>query len=184
MANHADKRPVRPLKIALDMDDTLANVVSTLFAWYRLPPPTTWLFESTRGISLEKFMRDLRRLWLKRWGIIPPMESGLAASVRRIVEQGHRVDIVTVDFAEKKGLWLNLHNIPFHEVVNVVRGEDKAGLDYDVFIDDSPNNHAAFMEAGKNSIVYTRPWNLHVQAGYRIRSMAEAAEMIARACRP
>ena len=182
MTSRLDSRHGRPLKIAVDMDETLANVVGTIFAMYRLPPPITWRFEGTRSIPMAKFMRDIKTLWLRRWGSIPPMERGLAGHMRAIADMGHMVDVVTVDFREKKTQWLNLHGIPFHDVVSVGRGEDKAGLDYDMFIDDSPDNHEAFMKAGKDSIVYERPWNRHVQTGYRIRSMSEAADMISRIC--
>ena len=171
------------LRIAIDMDDTLADVVSTLFRRYRLPPPHVWLFEKEYGIRLERFMRDLRTMWVKRWGMIPPTEGGLSASVGKLIGAGNVVDIVTVDFVEQKRKWLGLHGIPFRDVISVRRGEDKAGLDYDVFVDDSPVNHAAFAEAGKASVVYERKWNHDVRARPRIRSMSEAADAIAGACR-
>lgn len=179
MKRRPGRRGVGSLRIAIDMDDTLADVVTTLFSGYGRPPPPVWLFEKVCDITLERFMRDLGKLWVDEWETIPPTESGLSSSVGRLVDMGHVVDIVSVDFVEQKARWLDRHGIPFRDVISVGRGKDKAGLDYDVFIDDSPVNHAAFMKAGRDSIMYTRSWNRRVQANRRIRSMAEAAGAIA-----
>ena len=163
------------LKIALDMDDTIAGTIRHVFAVYRKPAPKIWQFSNV--MLYEKFMRDVKISWEMHWGQIRPMEPGQAGMVRNIAEFGE-VDIVTVDFPGQKAEWLKLHGIRYHDMVSVRRGQDKAALDYDVFIDDSPVNFQAFKEAGKPCVLFDAPYNLDVDAEYRITSLDQAADVL------
>ncbi len=89
-----------------------------------------------------------------------------------------RVDIVTVGFPDQKSKWLKLHGIEYDGLVQVRAGGDKAKLDYDIFIDDSPVNFQAFEEAGKPCILFDAPYNKSIDAEYRITSLWQAADMI------
>lgn len=164
-------------KIALDMDDTLAGTIRHVFAMYRRPVPKIWQFSNV--MLYEKFMQDIKRSWEMHWGQIRPMEPGQAGMVRTIAGLG-TIDIVTIDFLGQKAEWLKLHGIRCHDMVSVRRGEDKATLDYDVFIDDSPVNFQAFKEAGKPCVLFDAPYNRNVDAEYRITSLGQAAAMIRR----
>ena len=166
------------LRIALDMDDTLAATLKHVFGTYGRPIPTEWMFYKNGGnISYEKMMRDIKRTWERRWGEIRPIEPGLAAIVEELNGLG-KVDIVTVGFQEQKAEWLRLHGIKYDELVPVRDGRDKAKLDYDVFIDDSPANYQSFLEAGKTCILFDAPYNQDIDTIYRIRSLGEAAAII------
>ena len=166
------------LRIALDMDDTLTATLRHVFGTYGLPIPTEWMFYNSGGnISYEKMMRDIKRTWERRWGEIRPIEPGLAAIVEKLNGLG-KVDIVTVGFPEQKAEWLKLHGIQYDELVPVRDGRDKAKLDYDVFIDDSPANYQSFKEAGKTCILFDAPYNRDINTEHRIKSLGEAAAII------
>ena len=167
------------LRIALDMDDTLAGTLKHVFRMYRRPVPKEWMFYNNNagGISYEKMMRDIRSTWERHWGEISPMEPGQAAIARKLSELGS-IDIVTVGFLGPKFEWLKLHGIKYDEMVSVCKGQDKAKLDYDVFIDDSPANYQSFKEAGKECMLFDAPYNQNVDAEHRIMSLSEAADII------
>ena len=48
------------------------------------------------------------------------------------------------------------HRIEFNELIF---SEDKYNLDYDVFIDDSPENVTKAYEKHKQCLLYNQPWN-------------------------
>ena len=56
--------------------------------------------------------------------------------------------------------WLQFHDITFENYIGVKEGPEKARLDYDIFIDDSPVNAKSMLEAGKSVIIYDQPWNI------------------------
>ena len=161
-------------KIAVDMDDTLAGTVKHVFRMYRKPMPQTWQMP---GISHEKFIRDVRITWEKHWGELAPLEPGQPRIMRELCGIGI-VDIVTVGLAGPKGEWLKMHGLEHDEVVTVLAGHDKAKLDYDVFIDDSPVNFQAIREAGKTCILFDATYNRDVDAEFRIMSLAEAVPLV------
>lgn len=165
------------LRIAVDMDDTLAGTLRHVFRMYRRPIPNTWRFYDSGGISYEKLMRDIKSTWTRHWGEIAPMEPGQFGAMNDLNGLG-TVDIVTVGLAGPKTEWLKLHGIRHNEVVEVRDGRDKAKLDYDVFIDDSPVNFQAFKEAGKCCVLFDAEYNQDIDTEFRVRSLAEAVCVI------
>ena len=165
------------LRIALDMDDTLAGTLRHIFRVYRRPVPKIWSFYNAGSISYDKFMRDVKSTWERHWGEVSPVEPGQAAMVDALREIG-TVDIVTVGFPGPKSEWLRLHGVQYDEMVSVREGKDKAKLDYDIFIDDSPANFQSFKEAGKQCILFDAEYNRSVRTEFRIKSLAEAASMV------
>ena len=164
--------------IALDMDDTLAGTLRHLFRMYKRPIPTTWLFyNDSNNIQYSKFIRDVKNTWYRHWGEISPVESGQAAVVKELSTIG-TVDIVTVGSPESKAEWARMHGIQHNELISVNSGQDKAKLDYDVFIDDSPVNFQAFKEAGKQCILFDAEYNQDVDAKHRIKSLKEAPAIV------
>ena len=165
-------------RISLDMDDTLAGTLRHLFRMYRRSMPTTWLFYNEQGgIQYNKFIQDVKNTWYRHWGEISPIESGQAAVVKELCTIG-TVDIVTVGFPEPKAEWARMHGIRHNELISVNSGQDKANLDYDVFIDDSPVNFQAFKEAGKQCILFDAEYNQDVDAKYRIKSLKESVNIV------
>ena len=76
--------------------------------------------------------------------------------------------------------WLEHNGIKYNEYVAVPDGRDKANLDYDVFIDDSPHNATRMVTKGRNVLLYDQPWNKSIKDAKvtRIKKLAEAADII------
>jgi uncharacterized HAD superfamily protein len=98
----------------------------------------------------------------KSWKEIPPTEGEISFATRELSKLG-TLDIVTAreeSTHDHVKNWLKLHNVSFRSYVGVVKGVEKAKLDYDVFIDDSPINAKSMLAAGKSVLLYNQPWNL------------------------
>ncbi len=178
------------MKIALDVDGVLADVI---LSWIkqsnrhrdRLTKEqiTSWDFWRSHNINRYDFYKELSDCW-KSWKTVPPTEKSLSRSTKRLSEFG-QVDIVTArekstdEFVRQ---WLSLHDISYDSYVSVVDGTLKAGLDYDVFIDDSPLNATALAEKNRTVLLYEQPWNadFHNPKSVRISSLSDAIERISR----
>lgn len=176
------------MNIALDVDGVLADV---MLCWIeksnrrrdRLTKEqiTSWDFWRDLGIGGHEFFGELSECW-RDWRSVPPTEEGLSEKTRRLSELG-RVDIVTAREKSTGGCvrrWLDLHGIVFDGYVEVAAGTLKADLDYDVFIDDSPLNAAAFIRKNRPVLLYGQPWNADFDdpRAVRVSSLAEAADKI------
>ena len=176
------------MRIALDVDGVLADVIH---AWllYNNKVRTTilkqeisdWDFWKKYNINRFDFYEELSMCW-KSWKDIPPTENNISSASREISTMG-TVDIVTAreesthDDVKK---WLRMHDISFENYVGVAEGTEKARLDYDIFIDDSPINAKSMLERGKSVILYNQPWNLHFDdpRAKRIHELKDAVEII------
>lgn len=177
------------MKIALDVDGVLADI---MFVWLDQYNNThkksvtnddivQWDFWKEMGYDKYKFYEELSSCW-SRWIEVPPMEPGTASAVERLHSVGI-VDIVTArDATSTKYVkqWLEHNGIKYNDYVAVLRGRDKADLDYDIFIDDSPHNVAMIASKGKSALLYDQPWNRSVNDSkiVRIKKLAEAVNMI------
>jgi 5'(3')-deoxyribonucleotidase len=112
-------------------------------------------------IGRDEFLSMLDEAWFN-WKEIPGVEIDLASKVSRLTKFG-TIDVVTarseatVPFAQE---WLEFQRIPYARFVRTVSTSAKAGLDYDVFIDDS--DFLMSLIASRLfgfGILYTQPWN-------------------------
>tara|TARA_B100000131_G_scaffold251564_1_gene245187 strand:+ start:71 stop:661 length:591 start_codon:yes stop_codon:yes gene_type:complete len=76
--------------------------------------------------------------------------------------------------------WLGKHELGFSSVV-FKKGRRKWQVEVDYLIDDSPNNHEAWvygrqMEDG--FLLLDRPWNEKVESNYRVNNIKEAMDLI------
>jgi uncharacterized HAD superfamily protein len=158
------------MRIAVDLDGVLADTMVPVCKILNRYPSTQFTVESfvrwraweTAGITRDEFFRALDEAWFS-WETIPPTEENLPAQINKLAEFG-RVDIVTgrsrvtVPHANS---WLNEHKIPFDSFVRTDNSTiAKLNLDYDVYVDDSPELMALLasrlLGAG---VLYLRPWN-------------------------
>jgi hypothetical protein len=177
------------MKIALDVDGVLADII---FAWLeeynkthekimRKEDIAQWDFWKRLGFDKYMFFAELSRCWSK-WTEVPPMEEDIAKAVEKLHSLG-TVDIVTARDADSTKYvkqWLEHNRIKYDEYVAVMTGREKADLEYDIFIDDSPHNVVRIASKGKNAIVYDQPWNRNVNGEkiVRIKRLEEAAQVI------
>lgn len=178
--------------IAVDLDGVLANSLKVMLDIFyertgrllRYEEIDDWYFWRKVNIDEETFFELLDSAW-SRWREIPPTEDGIVDKLSRLRTLG-RLDIVTArskrteDYALK---WLTLHGIPYDNYIRVESGEAKAGLGYDVFIDDSPYLAMQLHNTGKLVLLYDQPWNRNVNAEgnvVRIRSLENAYHILSR----
>ena len=165
------------MKIALDVDGVLADVIqcwilhnNKIRSAISRSDISEWDFWKNHNIEKFDFYNELSLCW-KSWKDIPTTESNIANATRQLSELGS-VDIVTAREESTHGYvkeWLKFHGIVFKNYVGVMEGIEKAKLDYDVFIDDSPLNAHSMISEGKSVILYTQPWNTNFNDNRAIR---------------
>jgi len=176
------------LKIALDVDGVLADVIESWLSYNNKIRQTIsksqiseWDFWKNHNIDKFDFYNELSICW-KSWKNIPPTENNIASATKQLSKIG-TVDIVTArdesTHSDVKN-WLKLHNIDFNNYVGVLEGVEKSKLDYDIFIDDSPLNAKSMLEQGKSVILYSQPWNLSFddKRATRIHELKSAVSVI------
>ena len=175
------------IRIALDLDGTLADIIGSWLKHYnskngnRLEYDniSKWDFWVDLGYKPEQFFRELSLCW-REWRSIKPTEPNLAYTIANLARFG-KVDIVTARDEESSiyaKLWLKEHGIKYDKFILVARGSDKAYLDYDLFIDDSPVNARKITSNGKKILLYDQPWNRHLDHVPRIKHLRDAVRLI------
>jgi hypothetical protein len=120
-----------------------------------------WQAWEIANISKDEFFRTLDEAWFD-WRTIPPTEGRLAQKVGKLLEFS-MMDIVTSRSPETVASaksWLKAQRIKSNSFVRTNSGMDKADLNYDIFIDDSPELMSALTSRpDRHGILYTQPWN-------------------------
>ena len=173
------------LKIALDVDGVLADVIESWLSYnnkirnkIQKSDITEWDFWKKFNINRYDFYKELSQCW-KSWESIPPTENNLSDVIKELTTLGN-VDIVTAREHNTNSYvknWLELQNIEYCNYVSVIDGPQKAELDYDIFIDDSPLNAKKFLDHNKKIILYSQPWNFHF-VDIRIKRISKLKECI------
>lgn len=178
------------MKIALDVDSVLADVIIIWIQVYRelygrslkKSDADTWDFWKNLKMTLKQFESIFTETW-NRWREIPPTEEDLAQKVQNLRRSG-RVDIVTGRSSEtvpNVKRWLKHQKIEYETFVRVPSNSFKGDLPYDVFIDDSPHNIAGAAGNNRYSILYDQPWNQDVEPHpniFRVENLGEAIQII------
>ncbi len=180
---------MKTMKIALDVDGVLADIILVWINEYNKKYNAViekqiiehWDFWKKLGIDENEFYCQLSNCW-SQWKEVPLMEYDIANAVNKLYSVGI-VDIVTARDRESTEYvinWLKHNNIKYNKYVAVPDGRDKANLDYDVFIDDSPHNAVSIISKGKNVLLYDQPWNKSVtdKKIVRIKKIIEAVDII------
>jgi len=175
------------LKIAVDLDGVLAEAMIVWCDLYNKRYGGALTLEDIRGwdvwkivnIPRDRFFRLLDDAWLD-WEKMPPTERDVGKKVGLLREVG-TVDIVTgrsVRTVSQAKEWLKAHGVPYDRFVRSESNLAKINLNYDVFVDDSPE----LMEliASRSTalgILYTRPWNRDTQMPTVVRRVTRWAEV-------
>ena len=176
------------LKIGLDVDGVLADVIHSWLNYNnKIRKPISkeeiseWDFWKRFQIDRYDFYKELSSCWQK-WHKIPSTEQNLSLSTS-VLSQVGEVDIVTAREESTHTFvknWLSSRKITYKNYVGVSKGTEKAKLDYDIFIDDSPINAKSMLDDGKSVIVYNQPWNLRFDdpRARRISQLKDAVPII------
>ncbi len=182
------EKPMTKMKIALDVDGVLADVIISWLNYNNSVRPkiakhqiTNWEFWKEFQIDPFDFYAELSSCW-ENWMSIPTTETNLSSITKSLSNLG-QVDIVTARERSTDSFvksWLDHHNISYDNYVSVIDGPMKADLDYDVFIDDSPLNAKKFIKNDKKVILYSQPWNQHMSENQinRVSNLSEAVNKI------
>lgn len=134
-------------RIAVDMDNTLVEVQEAFLERYNADEGTAytrediapWDFDKT-PVTYDKFHAVTQGLWAEEYESLEPMEPRLDTKLDRLNAYG-AVDIVTgrEDREAEMRSWLRGENIyRGRQYGRFVVEQDKAGLGYDLYVDDNP----------------------------------------------
>ncbi len=190
----------RKQRIALDMDDTLADTLSVVISRINRERGMSltkadfkdWHMASLQkehGLSWEYTYGIYHKVWVEEWESIPALASnGLLAEASKRFS----IDIVTsrsegsIRYCKE---WLGRHyrDIEFGGIVRAESVHEKALLDYDVYIDDGPTLADALIEAnlpGRRMLIMDQVYNRHVKEDShmitRVRDVNEALGLMLR----
>lgn len=147
-----------------------------------MPKPSSWGFHNwdLDEVSFKTYHTEL----CKSRGLkaLRPIEGGREALLRAI-EKGYRIRIITqrastsiltqnvkADILIDTIEWLNLNEIPFHEICFV---EDKHLVAADLYIEDAPHHLQAYHEVGFSAIKFNHEYNKNSPSEYSISSWSE-----------
>ncbi|MCS7478814.1 hypothetical protein ACFFQW_21480 [Umezawaea endophytica] len=120
---------------------------------------------------LHRFAVTQRDLFLS----VDPVP-GAAQAIRRLGTEGVRIRIIThrlfIRYFHKIAVaqtvdWLDRHGIPYWDLCFM---RDKALVDADVYVEDSPENIERLQEAGKVVVAFTNSTNVHMHPGPVLRA--------------
>ena len=179
--------------VAVDLDGVLADTMAACCkiinrehsTHFEVSSFVDWEAWKIANITKDEFFRSLDDAWLA-WHEIPPTEERLAEKVGKLSEFS-MVDVVTgrssKTVASAKS-WLKEQGIRFNSFVRTNSGMDKVKLDYDVYIDDSPELMSSLsLMSDCYGVLYTQPWNSKLPAMprvYRVDSWSQIPERVRR----
>lgn len=146
-------------------------------------PDATWsFFEDNWGLSLDQFLDfcnkgvDAGVVFCKGEPFVDTVES-----LNALKDAGHYLHVVTSrSFGTKShhntADWLYEHDIPFDSLIFTPHKHVFSGLD--LMVDDYEKNWRGMWEEGVTTYLYTRPWNQHVETGFRVDSWQEFLEVV------
>lgn len=158
-------------KIGLDIDEVLADWVTSWVKYYKLQKPTSWYFDRhimqrfeemrIKGV-LDKFYLNLEP---KIHGSEVPFEPVCYITSRPVSSE------ITIE-------WLEKHGFPARPVHTVGMGESKIAVakkaGVEIFVDDRYENFRDFNENGICCYLFDAPHNQRYNVGFkRIKSLNE-----------
>jgi 5'(3')-deoxyribonucleotidase len=173
------------MKIALDLDSTLAATTEVAFALmlgddneYSYEDIESWQW-GLETFGAERFLNAVWHAWTIRPHDIKPFEIDIHVSTEKLSDH-HNVDVVTANpdhwgIVEAKKEWLDRHGVVYDNFERVPESQSKGQyFEYDVFIDDKPSLPE---RVGNGRTVYLRDHTYNQDAGgeyIRVSSVREA----------
>ena len=178
-------RPARRLRIAIDMDEVMADALGAHLARYNAAFNTNVTVDELSGRHLEDCVPPARRAatealldasFFEDLAVLPDCQAVVGELAAR-----HEVVIATAAMEvpcsfDAKYRWLRRH-FPFIAPSHIVFCGDKAVLDADYLIDDRARHFTRFKGRG---LLFSAPHNHHEGRYPRVSSWAEVREFFAR----
>lgn len=163
------------LRISVDYDNTIANTSVITTALLNFKTGSKYKAEDINSWDWWKEIGEIDSFWaiydmfdktyLRR--SIPPMGPFATAVVKWLIDEGVHVDILTGNHVESVPsiqAWCFMHGIDAPVIAVGRTNHGKAGLDYDIFIDDYPGLAEQIREyKDKTLLLYDRPYNQGIE---------------------
>jgi 5'(3')-deoxyribonucleotidase len=150
----------KQVRIGIDIDDVLADFLTTYCTRYNIPIPSSWMYDANFQQRYEEVIADPD--FYRNLDIITPPESLPAEPVVYITSRDERTSAATLD-------WLFFKNN--YPVADVVFTKDKLSIckkyELDVFIDDK---YETFLNLNNNDVfcyLFDAPHNQRYNVGHR-----------------
>lgn len=176
------------MKVALDLDSTLADTLLTVFdildePQYGYADSIHWDWP-IEEFGRDRFLNAAWHVWSIRRDDIQPSEPDLRAKTDALKAKCEQLDVVTahpdhldvVDHGKQQ--WLDEHGVCYDDYVSVEGA--KHALDYDVYIDDNPKLVEATNSYSSEVLLYDRPYNRDIddERAIRVQSIADATRQL------
>ena len=158
----------RKKRIAVDLDDTIADVTSNVIDMIRKEygigikkeDITDYNINLFAKIGKDKVMDAFVRAWDNK-SMIALMDKDIPRVMAEL-RKDYVIDIFTATSGKLEAVlaWLYMNNIRFDNFVHLRSSREKLGFsDYDAFIDDNPMVAEHYSSAGKKVFMLRQPWN-------------------------
>lgn len=160
-------------KIALDFDGVLSHTMKRWVEIYNadysekynkvatIRDINVWAFFEPWGMEKDEAFRIFDSCW-EGWSHLEALETDLQQKTKMLNNIGD-VDIVTSvneQWLPQIRKWADKHGVICNKVIH---SKAKHELDYDIYIDDSPQNVKEMYEAGKIVMMINQPWNRDIE---------------------
>lgn len=172
------------IRVAVDMDEVIADTYGTMLSWLTGHHGTRWSPEALHGRQIfdvvEPEVADALRTAMQDGAFFAdlPVIEGSQAALSAIAARCELfVTSAAMEFPNSLGpkfLWLRRH-FPFVDPLNIVFCGDKSVIAADCLIDDNARHFKRF---GGQGIVFSSPHNAHVTGYPRIRDWGEAIPIL------
>lgn len=157
-------------RVALDLESTLADIVTTFVDEYNKRNNTHITRHSWRDwhftdapFRAGEFMEITGSNWKHRPHEIPATEDEIAAKEYQLYEEVDKLDVVTKRVGHETTMraWLNTQNITYDQFKLTQEPKPQMDAEYDVFIDDHPQIDS-YLSPGQHLFLYDQPYNKQV----------------------
>ena len=181
------------MRIGLDLDGVLADLISETLSIYRLSyrktviksEVTSWdYFLKRRGISTAEQSDLFNRAWNHS---SPRLEEECIPQVLKALKLlGHSITILThrhKDTHASVFRWISTNQLPYDNLLFLSNKEDKMDYPIDVLVDDHPKTaEKAINHPSKTLLLKSQPWNRNTKITLpnvrRIESLEELLEVV------
>ena len=184
------------MRIGIDVDGVIRDfitafksVVGQEYPNAKIPESiSTWKFEDDiTDLSREEIKEIYKEKFCKQcFQEALPFSEAVPAfwTLEKWAErEGHELIIVTSQVPENRHYtlsWLGKYGLNF-DTVYFRKGRDKWKVDVDYLVDDSPNNHRAWVYGRgmqEGIILVDAPYNQHINSSYRITSLDQVKDIV------